>query len=406
MSVGSPALAAYSLFLTSLNARSVYRRAKRIKHESKNSVAKALISLQQTPLELTQDDRLLAFIPVNDQWRREIVERLRRRNAWTVATASSVAWVVIAFLFTLVDSFVTLHESAYGASEGHGVGTLWLWLLCLVIGWLWVPTFSCGELKSAIGHANRKAAKKAAKRIKQKASKAYSSAKTKITGRLPRRTPTLKVPKIVPPSPNVGEEGEKAKVEQIQRVAKPSGQDVEGKLYPFLGSTHHQSTVSFQLPTESQHDHDRLSVSVNTAANRSAISLPSSAAVHSIAAQSSIHPETDRLLIPRDDSGPLHRDEFRLAATFNYSRIMRYLVLVDDVFGALDELTRKKHGVGFSRNTILVFILLNLNRRGPALRPPPSSRGMLSSHRGHSSRCSTRRFSPSYSSVEQPLQPR
>ena len=350
MSVGYPALAAYSLVLTSLNPRSVYRRVQRAKHESKNSVATALISLQQTPLELTGDERLLAFIPLNDQWRREIVERLRRRNAWTVATASSVAWVVIAFLFTLVDSFVSLHESAYGASEGHGVGTLWLWLLCLVIGWLWVPTFSCGELQSAIGHANRKAAKKAAKRVRQKANKTYSSAKTKIAKRLPRWVPTMKVPKIVTPTPDIGEEGEKMKVEEIQEVTKPFGQKIEGKLYPLPDSTHHQSTVSFQLPTESQHDHDRTSLSVNQTADHSAISLPNSAAVHSIAAQSSIHPETDRLLIPRNDFGPVHRDEFRLAATFNYSRIMRYLVLVDDVLGALDELTRKKDGVGPSRN--------------------------------------------------------
>ena len=406
MSVGSPALAAYSLFLTSLNARSVYRRAHRIKHENKNALATALISLQQTPLELTRDERLLAFIPLNDQWRREIVERLRRRNAWSVATASSVAWVVIAFLFTLVDSFVTLHESAYGASEGHGVGTLWLWLLCLVIGWLWVPTFSCGELKSAIGHANRKAAKKAAKRVKQKATKAYSSAKTRITNRLPRRVPTPKVPKIVAPTPDIGEEGEEMKLKQTQEVTEPFGQETEGKLYPFPDSTRHPSTVSFQLPTESQHDHDRTSLSVNPAADRSAISLPDSAAVHSIAAQSSIHPETDRLLIPRDDFGPLHRDEFRLAATFNYSRIMRYLVLVDEVLEALDKLSRKKDGVGpSSKRLILELVSLIPNRKGTSLRPLPSPRG-LSSRMGRSSRCSTRRFSPSSSSAEQQLQPR
>jgi len=128
MSVGSPALVAYSLVLTALNARLVYRRAQQADHESKNDVTRALISLQQTPLELTKDDRLLAFIPINDQWKQEIVERLNRRYSWTVATGTAIAWVVVAFVFTLINSFISLDNSADGVPAGHAVGTLWLWL--------------------------------------------------------------------------------------------------------------------------------------------------------------------------------------------------------------------------------------------------------------------------------------
>jgi len=165
MSVGSPALAAYSLVLTSLNARLVYRRAAQHIKDGKGAfTAKVLVALQQTALGLTKDDRLLAFIPINDQWGKEISSRLGRGNSWSLATGSSVAWVVVAFLFTLVDSFVSLGNSIDGASEGHADGTLWLWLLCLVIGWLWVPTFTCSELTSAIGNANQKIEKKADKR--------------------------------------------------------------------------------------------------------------------------------------------------------------------------------------------------------------------------------------------------
>ena len=399
--MGSPALAAYSLVLTSLNARLIYRRAQRIKHDSRNAVARALISLQQTPLKLTKDERLLAFIPINDQWRNEIVDRLNRRNAWSVATGSSVAWVVIAFTFTLVDSFVSLSGSAdNGVSDGLAVGTIWLWLLCLVIGWLWVPTFTCGELKSAIGHANKKAAKKAAKRIKQKATKAYTSAKNKITNRLPKRVPILKgSKKPVDPVLEADEDNEKVKPESIQ----------EGiQLNPLPNTTHHQSTVSFQVPAESQDDHGRHSVSGNPTANPSAVSLPRSVAMHSIAAQSSIHPETDRLLIPRDDFGSLNRDELRLAATFNYSRIMRYLVLVDDVLKALDRLTREKDEVGLSRKRLILEVVsLILNRKsGPSPRFLPSLRGVLYSHPERSSRCSTHRSSPWFSSAERLPQPR
>ena len=117
ISLGSPALAAYSPALTSLNTRLVYRRAQHIKHESSNTVARALVSLQQIPLELTRDERLLAFIPVNEQWQREIGDRLNRRYVWPVAVGSSVTWVVIAFIFTLVDSFIDIDVSSDGGGR-------------------------------------------------------------------------------------------------------------------------------------------------------------------------------------------------------------------------------------------------------------------------------------------------
>ena len=371
-------------------------------------MARALIALQQTPLELTKDERLLAFIPINDQWRHEIVDRLNRRNGWSVATGSSVAWVVVAFTFTLVDSFVSLSGTTDSpASDGLAVGTLWLWLLCLVIGWLWVPTFTCGELKSAIGHANKQAAKKAAKRIKQKATKAYASAKAKVSNRLPKRMPILKSSKKpVDTVPEIDEDNEKAKTESINGDTQPV---LEGSQpNPLPNPSHHQSTVSFQVPTESHHDHGHLSVSGNPTANPSAVSLPRSAAIHSIGAQSSIHPEKDRLLIPVDGFGSLHRDELRLAATFNYSRIMRYLILVDDVLRALDKLTRDKDEVGLSRKRLIIEVVsLSLNRKsGPSLRFLPGPRGPLCFHQECSPRCSTRRSSPLLSSVERLPLPR
>ena len=378
--MGSPALAAYSLVLTSLNARLIHRRAQRIEHESKNDVARALISLQQSPLELTKDERLLAFIPSSDKWRDEIVERLNRRNGWSIATGSSVAWVVIAFTFTLVDSFVSLSGSANSsASDGLAVGTLWLWLLCLVIGWLWVPTFSCSELKSAIGHANEQAAKKAAKGVGQRANKVYASAKSKITNRLPRRVPTLKAAKKSVDTVLEDDEGsEKARPESIQEGTQPN-----------------------PLP-DSQYGHGRHGVIENQTANPSAASPPRSIA------QGSIQPKTDRLLIPKDQFGSLNRDELRLAATFNYSRIMRYLVLVDDVLGALDRLTREKDEVGLSRKRLILEVVsLILNRKsGPSPKFLPSLRGALYSHREPSSRCSMHRSSPWFFSVEQLPQPR
>ena len=408
MSVGSPALAAYSLILTSLNVRLVYRRAQQIRHESKYAVARTLVSLQQTPLELTRDKRLLVFIPINDHWRQEIVDRLNSRKAQSVAINSFVGSVIVAFVFTVVDSSLSLDDPTHGAADGHAVGTLWLWLLCLVIGWFWVPTFTCGELESAIGHVNQKAAKKAAKRIRQNATKVYYSAKAKITNRLPKRMPIPKGSKkvVVDPVPEVDKEKDKVEVESIQEDTKSVGQETELETNPLSNPTHHQFAVPWQSPAESHRDYSYFNISANQTANQSAVSLSRSAAIYSIPVQSEIFPERDRLLIPTDGSGSLNRDEFRLAAMFNYSRIMRYLILVDDVLRALDKLT---DGVGLSgKRLMLEIISLILNRRrGISLEPLPlGPRGMLCSLQEHSSQCSLRRSSPLFSSAEQPPQPR
>ena len=375
LSVGSPALAAYSLVLTALNARSIYCRAQHIK-----PVARALISLQQIPLELTKDERLLAFIPINDKWKQEIVDRLHRRNAWSAATGFSVAWVVVAFLFNLVDSFVSLDDSVGGVSiKGHAVGTLWLWLLCLVIGWLWVPTFTCGELKSAIGHANQTTAKKAAKRLKQQATRPISSIWSKFTDRLPRR--------IQPERPTVDR--------SAQEETGPVGQETEPMAGPLPDPTHRRSIISpLRLSAEGQRGHSH-SVSANPTANQSAANL-----------SPPIHPETDRLLIPKDEENWLNRDGFRLSATFNYSRIMRYLVLVDDVLRALNRLTRETE-VGISRNRLILEVASLIRNSSLSLKPLPlDPRGTLCSPRERSFRCSMRRFSPLFSSAERPPQPR
>jgi len=384
-----------------------------MKHESRAAVARTLITLQQTPLELTKDERLLAFIPIDDQWRREIVyfadvSRLSRRNAWPIVTVPPVLWAVIAFTLALVDSLVSVDGPASGEFQGHAVGALWLWLLCLVIGWWWVPTFTYGELKSVVDHANETAAKKAVKRIKQNVTAAYNSAKTRITNRLPKRMSTpkgSKEPAVDLPEVPEGNESGQVRGESIQEEdIEPAGQETEPKINLLLNPTYHQSTVPFQS-TGSQQGHGLTSPSApNLTADQSATSLSRSDATHSIAAQSLIHPDTDRLLIPKNDLGSLNRDELRLAATFNYSRIMRYLVLVDDVLRALDKLTDE---VGLSRKRLMFEVVsLILSRGGGFLKPLPlSPRGKLCSLQERSPRCSMRQFLPLFSSVEQPSQP-
>ena len=316
--------------LTSINAQQVYRRAKQIDHRSKVAVTRALISLQQVPLELTKDERLLALLPINDQWSQEIASRLDWvRNAWPIATGLSIAWVLVSFLFALVDSFGSFDSTA----DGHAICTLWSWLLCLVIGWSWVPAFTSDELRPAIIHTNHRVARKAAKRIGQ---------------------------------------------------ADPA---------------HHQSTASLQIPPENEQPHGNPIIGANPTANQSDASVARSAA-------SPIDPGTDGLLVSKMLT-PLNRDEFRLAATFNYSRVMRYLLLVDDVFRTLDRITRKKDEVcPLREGPMFECSSLIPNRKGGlSARLPPSPRGTLYFPRERSRRCSSRWSSPLFSSAEQPLRP-
>ena len=418
MSVGSPALAAYSLLLTSLNARTVYHRMKTSHYEHKKSLANVLVSIQQTPLALTDDPRLLDYILNNRRWREDIEERLKLTNFWPIKAVLFVAWVAAPFVFTVVSAFVSLDDPSDSSYDGYSTGILWLWLLCLVIGWLWVPTFPGNELRSALSFANQQAVKRSIKtlrRAKEKARMAMRSAKNKITNRPRRGIPipkghkgliieTLsKFPKesetneesILPrskkrvdPVPEFNEEDEKLEVESIQ-------EDTKQKADPPPNRPHRQSTAASQSHTDDQLDYDFLTISASSDANHSVASMSHST-------QPSINPETDELFIPQKLTS-LNRDEHRLTPTFNYSRVVRYLVLVDDVLQALDKLAWGKGEVGLSRERLVEVVSLILNRREAlslGLYPLCPRKRRLCSLRAHSLRCSKRRLWPSFSNAE------
>lgn len=155
LTVGSPTLAAYSLALTVVNSRWAFRKFTTIKYPNRKNAALILTSLQQIPLKVTSEDGLLAsliVLPENDQWWDEMVDRLDYNYTWSIATATSIAWVAIAFVFTVIDSFMSLGENLN--SNGQGVGSLWLWLLPLVVGWLLIPVSGRTKLVGALYRAN------------------------------------------------------------------------------------------------------------------------------------------------------------------------------------------------------------------------------------------------------------
>lgn len=156
LTLGSPTLAAYSLILTVLNARWINRRFLGFTYPNVRNAVRILGSLQQAPLEIDTD--LLAsliVLPQNDGWWSELNEGIDYTYTWSISAVASIIWVLIAFVFTLVDSYTGGITMAINAN-GQGVGSLWLWLLPIVVGWLQLsPKCDSIRLLTAIERANR-----------------------------------------------------------------------------------------------------------------------------------------------------------------------------------------------------------------------------------------------------------
>lgn len=162
LTVGSPMLAAYSLALTLLNGRWVARRFSKHKYPNVRNAIRVLSSLQQAPLRVVNENALLSslvVLPQNDEWWRELMEWLEYPHTWSISAVTSIAWVAIAYIFTVIDSFtgdsLNGELATFINANGQGVGSLWLWLLPIVLGWLQISP-KCDEvrLKSAVDRAN------------------------------------------------------------------------------------------------------------------------------------------------------------------------------------------------------------------------------------------------------------
>jgi hypothetical protein len=128
LTLGSPTLAAYSLALTVLNGRWIAQLFSTYRYPNVKNAVRILNSLQQSPLRVDTDGVLLA--------------------------ATSIAWVIIAYVFTIIDYFSQGIQHALN-SNGGSIGSLLLWLLPIVIGWLQLsPKCDSIRLHQAVDRAN------------------------------------------------------------------------------------------------------------------------------------------------------------------------------------------------------------------------------------------------------------
>ncbi|KAJ7216598.1 hypothetical protein GGX14DRAFT_442128 [Mycena pura] len=158
LALGSPCLAAYSLALTVLNTKWVTRRFANARYPNSRHAAFILCCLQQTALRVTTEGGRLAsliVLPENDPWWEELAEWLDHADThtWTLSGVSSVAWVAIAYALTIIDAFSTI---ATDPNRGlSGVGSIWLWMLPVTIGYLQIsPRCDAERVATALGRAN------------------------------------------------------------------------------------------------------------------------------------------------------------------------------------------------------------------------------------------------------------
>lgn len=158
LAVGSPALATYSLTITILNRYSLrtrwhslhqtaLSRAVHDKYTDFRTRLKAIQYLlqeaQQVPLRASQERGWLSSLivgPKNQAWWRNVQRRLSRtRRGVTFSLVAQITAAAVAWLFTVSNGFIEGRGDRLVANQ-LGSGTLWLWLIPIIMGWITVGT--------------------------------------------------------------------------------------------------------------------------------------------------------------------------------------------------------------------------------------------------------------------------
>jgi hypothetical protein len=158
VAIGSPALAGYSLAITRLNSRWLSRQFLDLHFPNKANISPAISSLQHIPFRIEASGSLLPsliVLPQNDRYWRVLAVAAKRTRQWSIPVAMNVVWVLVAFVFTVVDSFVDFDAFiTVPGDAGYSIAAVWAYLLPLVVGWLHVgcqpePDHLCDALNDA-----------------------------------------------------------------------------------------------------------------------------------------------------------------------------------------------------------------------------------------------------------------
>ena len=170
LALGTPALIAYSLALTILNARRINGKFRQIKEDSQmlnhplqTKAIKAarfiLIETQCVPIQIYNGPRReisqLVVHPDNWAWWCSLRQKLLiTKKKWTYLLYAQVGWVCIAQLLAII-VFFTSASSDTSIGIGLAINNLWLWMIPIVLGWVYVGNQDSAEsIKAALTDTN------------------------------------------------------------------------------------------------------------------------------------------------------------------------------------------------------------------------------------------------------------
>ena len=157
ITIGSPALAVYSLQITHLNARWVAKEFSDVKYPNSKHMPAILSAFHHVPIQISHRPHLLHSLIVlheNDRFWDNLLKAAKQTRRWSIPLTMNFALVVIAVTLTTLDSYY----SPGPGDVGYGIAAIWTFLLPLVIGWLRV---GCepepNHLRNSLDAANRNA---------------------------------------------------------------------------------------------------------------------------------------------------------------------------------------------------------------------------------------------------------
>jgi len=137
VTMGSPAIGAYSLQITHLNTRWITTAFLDVKYPNSECIPAVLSAFHHVPVQISQHPPLLhslIILPKNDDFWRHLHAAVRKIRRWSIPLVINFILVIVAITLTILDS-----AYAPGSGDGgYGAAATWAFLLPLVIGWLHV----------------------------------------------------------------------------------------------------------------------------------------------------------------------------------------------------------------------------------------------------------------------------
>ena len=155
MTIGSPALAAYSLQVTHLNASWLSRAFLDVDYPNSRAISTVLSAFQHVPIQVSSTGALLPsliVLPQNNPYWELLLKGAEKTRRWSVPLVVGFIWVVIATLLTIIDSFYSPPTD----DVGYAIVATWTYLLPLIMGWLYVGSQpEPNHLRECLTHANQ-----------------------------------------------------------------------------------------------------------------------------------------------------------------------------------------------------------------------------------------------------------